>query len=309
MIEKEIQFRSGAVQLSGTVATPDSGGPFPAVLLVPGSGQVDRNEDHKKMAMNAFREITEYLVVQGFATLRYDKRGVGASEGDYWTTGMYDNAADASVAFDYLKTVESIQSDKLFILGHSEGAFIATMLAGRGIDAKGIVLVSGAAVSGEQALKWQVKKVAEGMGGLNKAIIKLFRIDITKAHQKQLDKIKRSTKNWYRVQGIQKLNAKWMREFLAYDPTEDLSKISVPVLAMTGSKDIQVDPGDLERMAELIKSDFEYHELSDVTHILRAQPGNTGLSNYKEQVKRPIDSRILELTAVWLKKQSGMPAE
>ena len=143
------------------------------------------------------------------------------------------------------------------------------------------------------------------MTGLNKAIIKLFRIDISKAHQKQLEKIKRSTKDWYRVQGIQKLNARWMREFLAYDPAEDLANISVPVLAMTGSLDIQVDPGDLKKMAELIKTDFEYHELSDVTHILRRQPGKATLSNYKEQIKKPMDPRILEITAAWLKKQLG----
>ena len=83
----------------------------------------------------------------------------------------------------------------------------------------------------------------------------------------------------------------------------------MPVLAMTGSLDIQVDPGDLEKMAELIKTDFEYHELSDVTHILRRQPGKATLSNYKEQIKKPMDPRILEITTAWLKKQLGTPTK
>jgi hypothetical protein len=121
--------------------------------------------------------------------------------------------------------------------------------------------------------------------------------------QKQLDKIKHSTKDWYRVGLIVKVNAKWMREFLSYNPAEDLPRIQVPVLGITGSKDIQVDPSDLQRMAGLLKSEFEWHEVPDVTHILRAEAGQATLSTYRQQVQRPIDERVLNLTSDWLKRQ------
>ena len=308
MMEREITFTSGTLHLAGTLTVPDSKEPSPAVLLIPGSGQVDRNENHKKLSINAFREITDCLVGHGIATLRYDKRGVGTSCGNYWETGFFDNIMDASSALMYLKACDGIRTDEIFLLGHSEGAIIATKLAGDGADVAGIILLGGTAQSGEDTLKWQAQQVAEGMGSLNKWLIKLLRINVLKAQQKQLGKIKRSTKDWYRVQFIVKINAKWMREFMDYNPAEDMPRIRVPVLAITGSKDIQVDPEDLTRMSQSIPSDFEYHELPNVTHILRTEEGKPSISTYKKQARQPMDSRILHLVSAWLQKRVDMSA-
>jgi pimeloyl-ACP methyl ester carboxylesterase len=301
--EQEVKFTSGTFNLAGTLATPDGDGPFPGVLLIAGSGQVDRNENHKKLAINVFREIASYLAEHGIATLRYDKRGVGASEGNYWETGFFDNVSDAASALKYLKAQKQIRPESVFLLGHSEGALIATRIAAEGADAAGIVLLGGPGRSGEEVLKWQAQQVVKGMRWLNKWLIKLLRINVAKAQQKQIDKIKRSVKDSYRVQLIVKLNARWMREFIAYNPAEDLPRIRVPVLAITGAKDIQVDPRDLKRMSEIVQTDFEYHELPNVTHILRVEEGEPTLSNYKKQVQQPVDSRILQLTLEWLRKK------
>jgi pimeloyl-ACP methyl ester carboxylesterase len=89
---------------------------------------------------------------------------------------------------------------------------------------------------------------------------------------------------------------------------EDLSKIQVPVLAITGTKDIQVNPDDLDRMAELVKSDFEWHKISNLTHILRTELGQPTLSTYKEQVRRPVDKRILLILSDWLHRHSKQQA-
>jgi len=300
MIEKDIHFTSGTVQIEGTILSPDSDGKFPAVILIPGSGQLDRDENHKKIHLNAFREIAEFLAKHNVATLRYDKRGVGTSGGNYWETGFYDNVADAESALNYLKTNSNIKADRIFLLGHSEGALIATKLSGEMIDAAGIILLAGAAQSGEEIMKWQALQVAKGLKGINKWLIKLFRINAAKAQQKQLDKIKKSTKNHYRVQYIAKINAKWMREFLAYYPAQDLPKIRIPVLAITGSKDIQVNPEDLKLMAEIVQAPFESHLVSDMSHILRREDGEPSAAHYKKLAKQPIDGRILPLILAWI---------
>ena len=300
MIAKDIHFTSGTIQIEGTILSPNSDAKFPAVLLIPGSGQVDRDENHKKIRINAFREIAEFLVKYNIATLRYDKRGVGASGGNYWETGFHDNASDGLAAIDYLKTHGNIQPNRIFLLGHSEGALIATKLAGEIIDVAGIILLAGAAESGEEILKWQALQVAKGSKGINKWLIKLLRINVAKAQQKQLDKIKKSTKDYYRVQLIAKLNAKWFREFLAYKPARDLPKIKIPVLAITGSKDIQVDPEDLKQMAEIVQAPFESHIVSDMNHILRREDGEASIAHYKKLAKQPIDGRILQLILTWL---------
>ena len=143
------------------------------------------------------------------------------------------------------------------------------------------------------------------MKGLQAFIIRLFRIDVVKTQAKQLARVKKSTKDSFRVQLVARINAKWLREFLAYDPSVDLPKITVPVLAITGAKDIQVDPGNLERMAELVTAPFEYHVLPDVTHLLRSDPGPPGLADYKRQLKRPLEPRLIELVTEWLERQTA----
>jgi len=299
-MERDVKFRSGSVRLAGTLTLPRGEGPWPGMLLIAGSGQVDRNENAKKLAIDAFREAAGYLTEHGMVTLRYDKRGVGASEGDFYDTGFYDNVADASSALAFLKSQEAVQPNLTFLLGHSEGALIATRLAGTGADVAGIILLAGPARPGEEVLKWQTQQAINGMHGFRKELIDLLHIDVQKSVAKQLDKIKHSTKNSYRRQLVARVNAKWMREFMAYDPATDLPKIHVPVLAITGSKDIQVNPADLKRMAELVPAEFEAHEVPDITHILRAEPGEPTLSTYKDQVLQPVDNRIFTIVTTWM---------
>lgn len=167
----------------------------------------------------------------------------------------------------------------------------------------GIILVAGPAQSGEAVLKWQNLQVAKGLKGLNGWIIRTFHIDVAKAQQKQLDKIKRTKKDWFRYQFVVKMNAKWLREFMAYDPAADLSRLKVPVLAITGSKDIQVDPADLTRMERLVKAPFESHLIPDMTHLLRVETGEATISKYREEVKRPTEPQVMEIIRRWLEKQ------
>lgn len=308
MNEREIDFVSAGLQLSGTLALPEGPGPFACVLMLPGSGEVDRDENHAKLRLNVLRELAEYLAARGIASLRYDKRGVGRSQGDYWRTGFYDHAADAEAALEFLRGLHEPAVGKLFLLGHSEGAYLSVRVAAESPDLAGIVLLAGGARTGEEELRWQARQVADSLTGFNAFLIRLLHIDVLKAQTKHFDKIKRSNQDFYRVQLVQKINVKWMREFLAYDPGPDLAKILVPFLAITGAKDIQVDPGNLEQMARLVTAPFESHVLPDVTHLLRSEPGRAGLATYKKQIKRPVDSRVLSLIAGWLERQSHQEA-
>jgi pimeloyl-ACP methyl ester carboxylesterase len=301
--ERDVTFQSGSLTLAGTLLLPGSEGRYPGVLLLPGSGPLDRNENMKKMLINAMREIAGHLAGQGIATLRYDKRGVGASQGDYFETGFFDLVGDAAAALAFLKAQDLIWPERVFVLGHSEGSAIAMRLAGTDADVAGIVLLGGSAERGEELLLWQAEQVVPGMRGLNKWLIDLLHVDIRKSQLKQFEKIKRTKGNWYRQLWI-KVNAKWLREFLAYNPSEDLKNTHTPVLAITGSKDIQVNPADLERMAQLVGGEFESHMLPDVTHMLRTDSGKPRVDNYPEQLRRPVDARILELVSDWLHRHT-----
>lgn len=276
------------------------------VVLITGSGQVDRDENAKHFGINVFNELSRHLAERGFDSLRYDKRGVGKSEGDFWSAGLFDNAADVRAAVEFVRAHQTLGAGQVFLLGHSEGAYLAAKVAAECPDLAGVVLLAGGARPCEEELRWQAVEIAKGFTGFNAFLIKLLRIDVLKAQAKQIEKIKRSTEDWFRVQLVAKVNAKWMREFLDYDPRTDLARITCPVLAITGEKDIQVSPGNLEKMSALITAPFESHVVPDVTHILRADTGPPRLATYRAQAKRPLDQRVLGLITEWLGRHVGV---
>jgi len=307
MRQEEIRFMSDGLKLGGKLALPDGTPPWPAVLLIPGSGPVDRNENAGRMKINAFYEIAASLAEHGFASLRYDKRGVGASQGEWISTGFDEGVGDAVEALRFLRARSRVVADRVFVLGHSEGAVISTRMAAEDPSLAGVVLVAGSAKSGEATRRWQAVQVAQGMTGLNGWLIRALHIDVVKAQQKALDKIKASKKDWYRQQLIAKVNAKWFREFLAYDPAVDLARITIPLLAITGSKDIQVDPADLERMGSLVKGPFESHEIPNMTHMLRLEAGPASIQRYRDEIREPVEPPLLRIINDWLARQPARP--
>jgi pimeloyl-ACP methyl ester carboxylesterase len=204
-----------------------------------------------------------------------------------------------------LQAVDTIDASRVFALGHSEGAMQAIRLASGAGRIAGAILLGATATSGEECLLWQGARILPGIRGFKRWLIDRLRIDVLKSQRKALERIKKSKRASMRIRLV-KLNAKWFREFLAYDPAEDLSRITVPVLAITGTKDIQVNPQDLERMGKLVRSDFEAHQVPDLTHLLRADPGEPSIATYKEQVTRPVDARVLRIVSDWLERTANL---
>ena len=303
--ERPVTFPSAGLVLAGTFAVPEAGRRLPVVLLLPGSGQTDRDDNAKKVAINAFPPLVEALGHIGVATLRYDKRGVGASQGEYWRSGFDDRLADAVAAVEWLRAQPEVDPARIFVLGHSEGALIAIRMAAGAAPVAGILLVAGAAKTGEETLRWQGRQIAASLTGFPKLVLRVLRIDPLRAQEKSIARLKASTGDTVRVQLVQKLNAKWMREFMAYHPAPDLARVRVPVLAITGAKDIQVDPADLDRMVDLVPGPVEAHRVPDLTHLLRAEQGAPSLQTYKRQAKEPVDPRVIDLVCTWLKEHIG----
>ena len=293
-----VTFPSGDLTLSGTLATPDGTGPFPAAVLLSGSGPIDRDSNMKRAQLNVMSQVAEHLAANGIASLRFDKRGVGESDGDYRTAGFFDNVVDARAALGALERQDVTDPDRLFVVGHSEGALIATELAS-GRPPAGVVLLAGSAQKGKAVLRWQAAQLAKTLPTPAKVIMKLFRQDLTKSNEKRLAQLEATTGDTARIQLV-KLNAKWFREFMAHDPSESLTEAVVPVLAITGSKDVQTDPQDIARMECIVPSRFTGHVLDDVTHLLRTDGGPAGTKTYKAQMKRPVDATLLTIVSDWI---------
>ena len=214
---EEVRFKSGELTLTGTLAVPGVSGAVPAVLMLPGSGQTDRDDNAKALAIDVFPQLSTAIERQGLATFRYDKRGVGASEGDYFSSDFDDRLTDAVAAVEWLGARPEVDASRVIALGHSEGALLSVRLAAGAAPVAGAVLLAGAAQAGEQILTWQGRQVADSLTGVSKWVVRLLHIDLVKSQRKALNRIRSSRADVMRIQG-RKINAAWMRQFMAYDP-------------------------------------------------------------------------------------------
>jgi pimeloyl-ACP methyl ester carboxylesterase len=303
--ERDVTFTAAGHRLAGTLCTPDEAGPHPAALLLPGSGPLDRNGNHRRMPLDVSRQLAHALAAAGVATLRYDKRGVGASPGDWRAAGFLDNVADADAALTYLADLPDTRAERLFLVGHSEGAVVATALAARRPTLAGVVLLCGAARTGEQVLLWQAEQIVPTLPLLVRAVLGLLRADPVRKVAANHAKIKATTSDVARLNGV-KTNARWFREYMAYDPTVDLRKIAAPVLAITGTKDLQVSPDDLAVIEATAAGPVTTTLVKDLTHTLRRQHRDPSLRRYREEIKRPIDTELLDVLTRWVTAQPAL---
>jgi uncharacterized protein len=285
--------------LAGTYA--EAAEPVAAALLIPGSGRTDRNSDVRlpggqKLRGAITRALAEALGPAGVSSLRFDKRGVGASGGDYLSTGMAQRYADVQAARDWLAAETA--GLPLLAIGHSEGTYYAAQLAADG-QAAGITLLSGSTRTGADVLTYQVAELADKIPTVAKLILRLMRTDVVRAQRKNLAKILASPNDVIRVQGT-RVNARWTRDFVAYDPAPVLARVSVPVLAITGGHDLQVPPSDVEVMGQLVAGPFEGHVVGDLSHLLRPDPDSTGPRGYRRQARQAVSPEVLRLVTDWV---------
>ncbi len=301
---------NGKVTLKGTLSLPEGKEKSPAILFIHGSGPTDRDESVKGMAMNAFKELAETITSLGFATLRYDKRGVGESEGSYLEAGLWDLVDDAEAALNFLKQHPRVDSERVILLGHSEGCSIAPAVNKRQ-PVQGLILLAGAAESIKEAVIRQGElafKELEATKGFQGWLLRTLKVSEKgrKAQAKTFEKIMNSDQAVMRIQ-FQKINAKWMREHFAYNVITDLPKVTCPTIAITGSKDVQVQPEDTKKIAELVQGPAEYHIINNLNHLLRKQEEPVSMVKlkkiYKKSIQEPVDSELKEMITDWLKRK------
>ena len=307
MPDTVIAFQSNGLWLAGTVTMPAGReGPIPAVLLVSGSGPIDRDGNHKRLKLDIQRQLAVALADEGVASLRYDKRGVGASEGAFLEAGLYDNVDDAAAAFEALRAQPGVDASRVFIVGHSEGAIIAAALAAKTSAAAGVVLLSATARRGDELLLWQARVLTPTMPSIVRLILRLTRTNLVTKVAKNHAAIRRTVTDVARLGG-RKINAKWLREFLAHDPREDYPLITAPVLVLTGRKDLQTPADDVQTIASLVAGEATALIVDDVSHILRAQEGEPTLHSYRKDARRPIDGRVVEHITSWIRQITETP--
>jgi uncharacterized protein len=294
----------GEPVLAGTLALPDGAGPFPAALITSGSGPLDRDSNHRRARFDVARQLAAALADAGLASLRYDKRGVGGTAGDWRAAGFTDNVDDLGRALQALAARPEIDGGRIVLVGHSEGALLSAAVAGRGAAVRGVVLLAGSATPGEELLRWQGRQLAPTLPRAVRGLLRLLRTDLEAKAETNRRRIAATTGDVARIGGA-RINARWFREFMAHDPREDLRRLTVPVLAITGTKDLQARPDDLTAVADLVAGPVETHRVPDLTHTLRRQDGPATMRSYREELRRPVDAEVLATVAGWCRRLTG----
>jgi uncharacterized protein len=295
----ELGFPSGTEHLAGTLTVPPGAGPFPAALLISGSGPIDRDGNARRLPLGVSRTLARALAGAGVASLRYDRRGVGASSGTFLTAGLSDNITDARAALAALSARPEVDPERIIVIGHSEGAIIAMTLAADDPRLAGVVLLAGTARRGDDLLLWQATQVAPSLPGPVRLLLRLTRTDLVTKIGSNHVKLRATTTDTARI-GLARVNAKWLREFLDHDPCQDLPHIHAPVLALTGGKDLQVPPDDLETIRALVQGPVTVVRPLDVTHLLRTEPGPASLRTYRSQAKQPVADVVTRSVTDWV---------
>ncbi|MEK8107240.1 alpha/beta hydrolase [Micromonospora sp. M12] len=149
--------------------------------------------------------------------------------------------------------------------------------------------------AGEDALRWQAAMIARDLPAPVRPLLPILR----SLANRQLARIKTTSTDVVRILG-RPTNARWLRELLDHDPRADLAKIKAPVLAITGGKDIQVDPADLDEIRRLVPGDSTVHRIPDLTHVLRRDSGRPSVRSYRRLLRQPVDPDLLTQVTGWL---------
>ena len=221
-VEQTWEARDGA-PLAGTLQLPSSQWHErrPAVLLISGSGPLDRDSNMPGQRLDISRAFAEHLAERGIASLRYDKRGAGAFGGDDTQPGFDTETSDAADALDQLVALDHVDPDRISVVGHSVGATLAIRLAASTPRLAAIVLLAGAASSGARVLEWQSGQIGRTLPGPNWLTGRIFRAMQRRSHAK-LEKPETDSMTAARAQ----LSGRWFREYVPYAPAQDLPRVS-----------------------------------------------------------------------------------
>jgi alpha/beta superfamily hydrolase len=317
------------ISLSGTLTLPKKEGNFPVVILISGSGPQNRNEE--LLGHKPFLVISDNLTKKGIAVLRYDDRGVGASKGDFKLATTADFSTDVESAIAYLQTRKEINKNKIGLIGHSEGALIASIVASKSKDISFIVLLAGTGIQGDKLLLLQQELISRAKGisetdikKSNQTNVKLFEIVIQSNDNQKFktdltNHIKETLKNDTSIEipngltkeefisiQVNQISSPWMQYFIKFNPATALEKVKCPVLAVNGEKDLQVPSNEnLTAIKNALKiggnENVTIKEFPRLNHLF--QECKTGLPNEYAKIEQTFSPIVLTEISNWILNQ------
>jgi dipeptidyl aminopeptidase/acylaminoacyl peptidase len=279
--------------LAGTLTLPKSASRerrVAAVVTITGSGPQDRDEAIGLQGYRPFRQYADSLARRGIATLRMDDRGSGASQGTFRRSTSADFAEDIRAGLAYLRTRPEIDASKLGLIGHSEGALIAPMVAEKEPALRAIVLLAGVARPARGALQFQMTNIINHNANLSQA-----------GKDSAIAAIPRAIDSMMAADP-------WMDFFLKYDPSASARRLKSPaVLILTGENDQQADAKQVDEWAAAFKSagntNVTAKVLPGLNHLFVTDPDGFPLNYRKLPTPVVIPPPVIGMVVDWLAQQ------
>lgn len=301
--EKEVTIGSGEWTLPATLALPTGQGPFPAVVLVHGSGPHDRDET---VGPNKpFRDLAWGLASRGIAVLRYEKRTKQHADKIKTMRERFtvkeEVVDDALAAVALLRRTEGVDTRRIFVLGHSLGGMLVPRIGASDPNIAGFIVLAGATKPLEDAIFEQMTYV--------------FSLDgmISKEEEAQLEEIKRQVAQ---IKGLRPSEANpdanilgapvsyWL-DLRGYDPTEAAKSLKQPMLILQGGRDYQVTMSDFQRWEKALskRPNVEFKYYPDLNHLFIEGNGKSSPAEYN--VPGHVAETVIADIADWIKRHGG----
>jgi pimeloyl-ACP methyl ester carboxylesterase len=315
---------SPGVTLAGTITTPPSRR-GPAIVFISGSGP--HNREGEEFGHKSFLVPADALTRRGFIVLRYDERGVGASTGRYATAGTTDFARDAAAAVRALRADSRLQVEKVYLIGHSQGTLEAMRVAAQDSTLSGVVLLGGIGRPNRLTYRDRTRanfrdRLAAASASERPGVEKYLRlnerlIEIAATRPDSATALAQMRREapalgvsseevgYYAATFLDRT----LHDILMQDPTPDLRRLKMPVLALTGEADKETPaatelPALREQLHLAGNSQLTTAVIPHVNHFFQTNlPGQEKSLFDNPETFSPVELRLL---VEWLTRQAGL---
>ncbi|MCA9650876.1 MAG: alpha/beta fold hydrolase [Myxococcales bacterium] len=299
------------VHLAGTLTVPPGPGPYPAALLITGSGAQDRDES--LMGHKPFWVLADDLTRRGIAVLRVDDRGVGGSTGDLSQSDGAALARDVAAGVAFLRAHERIDPQRVGLVGHSEGGILGPRVAAEDPKVAFVVMMAGTGVPGHAVIREQSVAILRA-NGAPADTIELVRNRQARAMEVVIgpaddDSARAQLEEMVGPRGASMVTP-WFRSFARYDPAPALTKLRCPVLVLQGELDLQVLPEQnlpaIEAALKANRKRVTVQRLPGLNHLF--QPANSGSPEEYAAIEQTLDPGVLTIIGEWIVAQTAAKA-
>jgi len=307
--EEDVYFESGGYRLAGTVSVPKGEGPWPGVVINGGSGPQDRDGNSKFLKISIYKRLAHFLSARGFVVLRFDKRNVGESEGNFNAVRLEDYVDDLTAAARFLAGQSYVDPERIGLIGHSEGGIIAPIVAARHPELiHALILMAAPGRTLDRVILDQVRWSAEQQG------ISGAKLEERIAEEESFFKevLANEEETVLTFKGQQVPAALLLKDEFLHDPRKTIAQVRCPVLILQGMKDVSVTVGDAELLAAALKraghTNYELKIFPKLDHLFMPVEGEKNIEVYQDTTRK-FGQHFLNTLLRWMRVNlAGVPA-